>query len=326
VLLVSCEDDPHDTIRPRLDAAGADVRLIDHLTGIRGTDGKVCPFNLLYVHLVAERVRRDRTIKLVLIDPVSAYVGGTGVDDHNDSDLRALLGPLATLAADTGVAIVFVKHFNKGATTLAMNKVSGSAAYINAVRAAHAVLEHPDDSARRLFLPLKQNLSERPRGLEFRVRVLPADRAAAVVARYDHLDDGQKHALARQLVHVEWLGETDLTANDAISPPSSSQKGEPVVRECMNWLRFKIGSFAWPNDELTEAAERKGFKRDRVKKAKERLKRNDPPLQGKPLEAGREWWYWFGLASQPAPKRLDHFRSRPVEVPPEPDTPAREGS
>src|SRR5207244_482487 len=74
--------------------------------------------------------------RLVVVDPAGAYIGKSGIDDHKDSDLRALLGPLAELAARHAVTILLVKHLNKGVTAKAVHKVGGSVGYVNAVRAA----------------------------------------------------------------------------------------------------------------------------------------------------------------------------------------------
>ena len=161
VILLSAEDDTADTVVPRLLAAGADV-------------SKISVLNIL--SLREDLGRLETAIKglpdcrLVVIDPVSAYLAG--VDSHRNADVRGLLAPLAALASKHGVAIVGVTHLNKMAEHKgsAMYRATGSLAFIAAARAAWLVT--PDlkgDKGRKLMLPLKANLAAAPSGLAFKV-------------------------------------------------------------------------------------------------------------------------------------------------------------
>jgi len=92
VVLLSAEDDLADTIRPRLDAAGADVRRIAAITTVKRFDpatgkDKFEPFNLT-AHLLAleQTIEQVGSCRLVIIDPISAYLGGT--DSHKNADVR----------------------------------------------------------------------------------------------------------------------------------------------------------------------------------------------------------------------------------------------
>ena len=116
VVLLSAEDDPADTIRPRLDAAEADCARIHVLQAIRDVDAKGNSTERMFSFkrdLVAleERLSSLPDCKLLIIDPVSAYLDGT--DSHNNTDVRGLLAPLAKLATDHKVAVVLVQHLNK---------------------------------------------------------------------------------------------------------------------------------------------------------------------------------------------------------------------
>src|SRR5262249_40576800 len=91
VLLISCEDDLADTIAPRLDAACADRSKVWHVDGIRTAQGKLAPFSLAHYEQMERYLEDYPDIRLVIIDPAGAYIGKAGVDDHKDSELRALL-------------------------------------------------------------------------------------------------------------------------------------------------------------------------------------------------------------------------------------------
>lgn len=65
------------------------------------------------------------------------------------------------------MTILLVKHLVKGVTAKAVHKVSGSAGYVNSVRAAFVVAPDAEDDAKKLFLPLKFNLGPKPSGLQY---------------------------------------------------------------------------------------------------------------------------------------------------------------
>ena len=81
-----------------------------------------------------------------------------------------MLAPLAKLAADHSVAVVCVTHLSKSPSNDPLARVIGSTAFGAAVRTAFLIVSdkhHPD---RRLFLPLKSNISRTCPGLAFQIR------------------------------------------------------------------------------------------------------------------------------------------------------------
>lgn len=168
VVLLSAEDDLADTIRPRLDAAGADVDRVHALTTIRLPGGRPQPFDLTYLPHLERAIVRSPDCRLVVIDPVTSYVGG-GVDDYKGTSLRTVLGPLCDLAARRRVSVVIVTHLNKGSGTKALNRITGSISYAALARAAWLVIRDADDPGRRLFLSVKNNLAPDPSGLAYRI-------------------------------------------------------------------------------------------------------------------------------------------------------------
>jgi len=171
VIFLSAEDDPGDTIRPRLDVAGADVSRVHILEAVRVplTDGTLVekPFNLETDCALLEGVLlKHRDVRLIVIDPISAYLGG--VDSHSNAEVRGLLAPLVSLAAKYGVAVLAVTHLRKSAGAAIYRAIS-SIAFAAASRAVWAVAEDPEDAKRRLLLPVKQNLSADAGGLAFRI-------------------------------------------------------------------------------------------------------------------------------------------------------------
>lgn len=258
VILLSAEDDVADTIRPRLESAGADLDRVEVLEGIRDrdTDGQLTqrPFNLR-----ADLARLDRMLTekadvlLVVIDPVSAYLGGT--DSHNNADVRALLAPLADLASRHGVAIVCVSHLNKSANMKALHRVTGSLAFAAAARAAFVVTKDPDDPAsdRRLMLPLKNNLAKDQEGLAFRI-------------------EDCRLTSGIECSRIAWEPEpVKITAEEAMTPagdPEERSAGE----EAEEFLRDQLlPGIPRPARDILGEANQAGISEKTLRRAKSRL-------------------------------------------------------
>jgi hypothetical protein len=255
VVLLSAEDDAADTIVPRLLAAGANLRRIHALTtvqvGVNFETGKpiFAPFNLAdHLPMLEDAIRQRTNCRLVVIDPISAYLGKT--DSHNNGEVRGLLAPLADLAARYRVAIVAVSHFNKSAGE-AINRVMGSLAFVAAGRAAFVFVKDQDDptGARRFMLPLKNNLSADRAGLAYRL-LSPCPGAMPAVA----------WEAAAVSVEIE----------DAVSPDDRRRGPEPKAQqEAAAWLRDFLAGGPRLATECTAEAHRQGISPATLRRAKE---------------------------------------------------------
>ena len=175
---LSAEDDPADTIRPRLDAAGADLERCHMIGAVREADGRVRGFSIANDLARLEAALAEiADPALVIIDPITAYLGGT--DSYKNADVRAVLAPLADLAARVGAAVVAVSHLRKSNEGAAILSVSGSLAFVAAARAAYLVIRDREAVGRNLLLPAKNNLGDDKTGIR-----LP-DRGCRA-ARRDH--------------------------------------------------------------------------------------------------------------------------------------------
>ena len=183
IILLSAEDDPADTIRPRLDAAGTDcnrvhiIKSIEEVDTTGGVTNRIFSFRRDIVAL-EESLSALTDCKLVVIDPVSAYLDGT--DGNSNSDIRGLFTPLAGLAAKYKVAVVLIQHLNKGSGGSALYRPMGSLAFIAAARAAFIVTKDPDNPHRRMFMPAKNNLAKENSGLAY--SIVEAENGAPVIA------------------------------------------------------------------------------------------------------------------------------------------------
>ena len=170
VIILSDEDNLEKTIRPRLEANGANLEKIHYLDGIgKGDSNSDCELFNLKSNLtqLETMINEIKGISMIVIDPLSAYLAG--VDTYNNKDVRSMLAPLSKLAGRYDIAIVCVEHPPKSSNGRAMNQVGGSIAFVAASRSAYLVSKDPEDEERRLFLKIKNNLSNYSGGISFTV-------------------------------------------------------------------------------------------------------------------------------------------------------------
>ncbi len=166
VIILAAEDDVEDTLAPRLMAAGADLARVFVIRSVFD-ENRRRGFNLQadLERLEAEILRRDN-VKLVIIDPISSYLGK--VDSHKNADVRSVLEPLGEMAARLRVAVICNNHFSKGGGS-ANSRVIGSVAFVNQARAAFIVTPDEDDDTRMLLIPSKMNIAPIRHGLAYRI-------------------------------------------------------------------------------------------------------------------------------------------------------------
>ena len=172
VIILSAEDDAADTIVPRLIAAGADmsrVYIVEAVKVGQGENAAERQFNIVSdIDALCEAIDRIGDVKLVIIDPITAYLGtDKAVDSHKNASVRSALAPLQTRAARLGFSAVCVSHLNKGGGTEALMRVLGSLAFVAAARVAFLVVGEKGTD-RSLFISMKNNIGTKRPGLAFR--------------------------------------------------------------------------------------------------------------------------------------------------------------
>ena len=149
VVLVTTEDSPSPTVRPRLDAAGADVGRVRIVPTVptRGDDGGERVPKLPEDLDVLKATCRDVNADLLVIDPLLAHLSGE-INTFKDGDVRSALAPVQTFAEEAELALVVVRHLTKAsAGANPLYRGQASIGIIGAARLALACWE-PENTPR----------------------------------------------------------------------------------------------------------------------------------------------------------------------------------
>ncbi len=156
VLIWSSEDDPADTIVPRLIAMGADLGRVFIITGAKNPDGTGKPFDPSsdMPQLRAE-IERIGGAGLLILDPI---VSAVSRDMHRGNDVRRELQPVVDLAVAHNCAVIGISHFTKGsAKAVPTERVLGSVAFTALARLVLLCAKDETDEM-RIFMRSKSNL------------------------------------------------------------------------------------------------------------------------------------------------------------------------
>ena len=246
VVLLSAEDGLEDTIRPRLDAAGADTERIVALSMI-GVGTRAERLVSLTQDLDAIEAAIGRVgAALVVIDPLMAFLTGK-TDSHKDQDIRRALAPLAALAERTGAAVLIVRHLNKSVGGNALYRGGGSIGIIGAARAGLVVAPDPEDPERRILAANKHNLSKAAPSLAFRVVTAPNGAA-----------------------RVAWGGISSLSAGDILREPADPEQ-RSAFSEARDFLSKELADGRVAAELVKKDARSAGVSERTLKRAKRAL-------------------------------------------------------
>jgi AAA domain len=258
VIILSAEDGAADTVIPRLMAAGADRQRVHLISAVTSENGKGRrAFDLQSdLDLLEAKIAEIGDVKLVIIDPISSYLGRK-VDSHVNAAVRATLEPVGEMAERFRVAFLSVTHPPKGSTTTAINRFIGSVAFVAAARSAFMVTRDADNEERRLFLPVKNNLAPLGKGLAFWLE-------QRIVG-----DPGK--AIVNSAVH--WESEpVTITADQALAETDGGAEQHGARREAEEFLREIL---AHPEGvaakDAEEEARAKGIASRTLKRARKKL-------------------------------------------------------
>ena len=288
VLIWSGEDDPADTLLPRMIAAGVDRDRVFFVDGSR-IDGEVVPFDpardMLQLTLAIEKIGG---VRLLIVDPVVSAVAG---DSHKNTEVRRALQPLVDLASMTGAAVIGISHFSKGGQGQdPTQRVIGSVAFAAVARVVlvAAKVKNADGEDRRILARSKSNIGPDEGGFEYQleqVEALPGIQASRVA--WGHAVEGS----AREL----------LSEPDEGAPSSAQEAAEQFLRDLLKTLT--------PTATVKQEAHAAGHSWATVRRAADSL--------GVARKKGGmdQGWYWsLPEGAQKTPKVLtrndEHLREK----------------
>jgi len=233
VVLASAEDGLGDTIRPRLDAMGADVSKIHAIKGaLDFGNGGLAIMEGYIDHVMPE---------LVIIDPLVAYIGA-GVDLHRANETRAVMAKLADMAEKHGCAILAIRHLTKGGTLKPIYRGLGSIDLAAACRSVLMAGCDPDNPQKRGIVQIKSNLAPMGKAIGF------------------ELTDGGFY----------WTGESDLTWQKILSAEDTD--GKSALDEAADFLRDELADGPVEAKQVFSDAKSLGIYERTLNRAKSKLR------------------------------------------------------
>jgi putative DNA primase/helicase len=214
VLLCTTEDMRSFTERPRAEAAGADLERIYFMDELLPFTRKPKQMVEATARMIEEYLRSSE-IRLVVIDPLLGFLQSLAASDSQS--VRYALMALTDLAEKYGCAILAVLHLNKNRSASALYRGGGSIAFAAVARFVYSIGRDPENPSRRILACVKNNVSDHPRSLAFEI----VPHVAGEV----------------ETAQINWLGESDLTADDLLA---RSPSGAPSALETAESLLYEL--------------------------------------------------------------------------------------
>jgi putative DNA primase/helicase len=239
VVIWSGEDDPADTLVPRLLASGADIDRV-HFVGDVADNAGYRPFDPAKdVPVLCKRLEAIGNVRLLIVDPI---VSAVATDSHRNAEVRRALQPLVDLAGRLGCAVLGITHLTKGtAGRDPIERLNGSLAFGAMARIVMiASKQRPkgeDDNPPRLLLRAKSNIGADDGGFEYglyqsELEAFPGVFASS--AQWGAPVDGNARDLLQEAEdNAENDGDTLLSAADVLNEALSERGGSISHKEAM---------------------------------------------------------------------------------------------
>ena len=254
VIILSAEDGAADTLRPRLEAAGADLARVHILDAVVENDGKRQTFNLqLDLEQLAAKVVELGDVKMVVVDPLTSYMGDA--DSIKATPVRSILQPFTDFGEKYNVAILGITHPPKQTATKALYNATGSLAFVAVARILLLAVEDQEIDGRRLFLGVKNNLGPVADGIGYTLADQPiSNNIVSTYVAFDSLP-------------------VSLNANEALAATTAIVQagGRNAIADAVEFLRDALANGPALATEITDEAEARDIAARTLKRARKKL-------------------------------------------------------
>jgi putative DNA primase/helicase len=288
VIVWSGEDDPGDTLAPRLRAMGADMERVHFVSVVREGD-KTRPFDPSKdVEPLAEAVRGVGDVAMLVIDPIVSAVSG---DSHKNAETRRGLQPLVELAKEVDAALVGITHLSKGTTGRdPLERITGSLAFGALARIVMVTSRSADeDGPPRLFVRVKSNIGPDGGGFGYDTEIQPVP--------------GEDEILSSC---ITWREPLEGSAREILAKADASHEEEGLgdaLSEAEEFLLEQLAGGPVLTNALKAAAEAHSVAWRTVERAKKSLEKTGVAIRAERIasEKGAPKWQWTVQHRQPLP-------------------------
>ena len=251
VLVWSGEDDPADTLVPRLQAAGADLTRVQIVGDVMENGERFAFDPARDVPALKAALAAQSDVAMIVIDPLVSAVGG---DSHKNAEVRRSLAPLVELAQCMDAALVGITHYSKGTQGREpLERVSGSLAFGALARLVFGtVRQKADDEAvppRYLLARVKSNIGPDGGGFGY---------------AFEQVDNGSGIITSR----VVWGAAVDGSARELIG--SAEADPDDDGQDAAGFLRDLLANGPIPTQTVRREADTAGFPWRTVQRAMKR--------------------------------------------------------
>jgi hypothetical protein len=232
VIYQTAEDGLADTVKPRLEAAGADC---DRICVIDESDRSISMSD----DRIEEAIRRENA-KLLILDPIQAYLGG-GTDMNRANEAREMTKKLGSVAERTGCAIVLIGHMNKGSGAKAAYRGMGSIDFFAVARSVILVGRIEGNENLRAVIPIKNNLAA----------------------------FGHPKAFELTEKGFRWLGDYEITADEVLGGIVPKANKLETAKQFLKDL--SVDKVMLPSNDIIERAANEGISKRTLEAAKKEL-------------------------------------------------------
>lgn len=228
VVYQCAEDNVNDTIKPRLEAAGADCSKIAFIEDYEN--------NLTFLDDRLEETIRAFKAKLLVLDPFQAFVP-TNADMQNASHIRFILRKLSAVAERNQCAVVMIGHMTKSTGGKNLYRGLGSIDIAAICRSVLMIARDEKNPKIRYMFQVKSNLAPEGSAIGF---VLDSD------------------------VGFHWIGKCMAEQKIDLGVRSARQSKKEQASE---YLRIMLSVEAVPSVKVLDKLDELGIKERTVRKA-----------------------------------------------------------